>query len=92
MERGSNDGIILSVMGQIVIELPSRINRRYKLNNKKMEQIIIENLESAATPVPKKNAIRLTDEDRADIRAANRARKGDLLDWEDAVKILRSRD
>lgn len=79
-------------MGQIVIELPSRINRRYKLNNKKMEQIIIDNLESAATPVLKTNAPKLTDQDKADIKAANRARKGDLMDWEDAVKMLREID
>lgn len=79
-------------MGLIVIELPSSVNRRYKLNNKKMEEFIIENLESTATPVLETKAIKLTDQDKADIRAANRARKGNLIDWNDAKKFLSELD
>lgn len=38
-----------------------------------------------AMPI-KNNQVSLTAEDKADIRAARRARKGDLIDWEDVKK------
>ena len=75
------------VMGQIIIDLPSRIKRHYRLDNSELESVIIESLEMTATPV-KTNPVRLTDEDKADLKAANRARKGELIDWEDAKIFL----
>ncbi|CAN5386423.1 hypothetical protein BH20ACI1_BH20ACI1_06840 [soil metagenome] len=61
-------------MGQIIIELPNRINRHYQITNREFADVLIKLLQTAAAPV-KKNPIRLTAEDKADIRAARRARK-----------------
>lgn len=74
-------------MGQIIIDLPSRIKRRYRLDDNELENVIINSLEIAATPI-KNNPVRLTDEDKADINRANRARKGQLIDWEEAKIYL----
>jgi hypothetical protein len=61
-------------MGQIIIEIKSRIKRHYRLDNDELESVILESLELAATPV-KNNPAKLTEEDKADIRAAKRTRK-----------------
>jgi len=64
-------------MGQIIIDLPSRIKRRYRLDNKELEAAILARLERDALPV-KTTRIKLTAEDKADIRAA-RAAKDEYL-------------
>jgi len=74
-------------MGQIIIDLPSRIKRHYRLDDEDLANAILARLERDAMPV-KNNPAKLTDEDKADIRAAKRARKGDLVDWEDVKKEL----
>ena len=74
-------------MGQIIIDLPSRIKRHYRLDDKDLANAILARLERDAMPV-KNNPAKLTDEDKADIRAARRARKGDLVNWEDAKKQI----
>ena len=74
-------------MGQIIIDLPSRIKRHYRLDDEDLANAILARLERDAMPV-KNNPAKLTDEDKADIRAARRARKGDLVNWEDAKKQL----
>ena len=61
-------------MGQIIIDLPSRIKRRYRLDNEELTKTILASLETGALPV-KTNARKLTAEDKEDIRAARRARK-----------------
>ncbi len=78
-------------MGQIIIELPSRIKRHYRLDNSELESVILESLELAATPI-KGNPAKLTEEDKADIRAAKRARKGDLIPWSEAEAYLDTLD
>ena len=79
--------IIYSVMGQIIIELPSRIKRRYRLDNEELTNAILARLDRDAEPI-KDNPVKLTAEDKADIRAANRARKGDLVSWESVKERL----
>ncbi len=74
-------------MGQIIIDLPSRIKRHYRLDDEDLANAILARLERDAMPV-KNNPAKLTDEDKADIRAARRARKGDLVNWEDAKKQI----
>jgi len=74
-------------MGQIIIDLPSRIKRHYRLDDEDLANAILARLERDAMPV-KNNPASLTDEDKADIRAARRARKGDLVNWEDAKKQI----
>jgi hypothetical protein len=68
-------------MGKITINLPPDINRRYQLNN----------AESTAKPI-EENQDTPTAEDLADARAARRARKGDLISWEDAKAYLDTLD
>ncbi len=74
-------------MGQIIIDLPTRIKRHYRLDDEDLANAILARLERDAMPV-KNNPAKLTDEDKADIRAARRARKGDLVNWEDAKKQI----
>ena len=74
-------------MGQIIIDLPSRIKRHYRLDNDEVATLIIQSLENTATPV-KNNPFKLTAEDKADLRTANRARKGDLVSWEEVKENL----
>lgn len=75
-------------MGQIIIELPNRINRRYRVENQEFAEALIESLELAALPV-KSNLSKLSVEDQADIRAARRALKyGEFIAWEDAKAFL----
>ena len=63
-------------MGQIIIDLPSRIKRRYRLDNEELTKDILASLEAGALPV-KANSSKLTVEDKADIRDARRAKKED---------------
>ena len=56
-------------MGQIIIDLPSRIKRRYRLDNEELTKTILASLEAGALPV-KTNSSKLTAEDKADIRDA----------------------
>jgi hypothetical protein len=71
-------------MGQIIIDLPSRIKRHYRLDNKVLANIILESLERSATPV-KNNPAKLTEEDKQDIRDARRIlKKGDFVTLEQA--------
>jgi len=78
-------------MGQIIIDLPSRINRRYRLDDEESANAILARLERDALPL-KSNPVKLTAEDKADIRAARRARKGELIAWEDAKAYLKTLD
>ena len=73
-------------MGQIIIDLPTRINRRYRLDDKKLADNIIVFLEAEALLIP--NPSKLTKEDISDIRAARYARKGELVAWEDVKERL----
>ena len=61
-------------MGQIIIDLPSRIKRRYRLDDEELTNSILASLEAAALPV-KTNSSKLTAEDKADIRDALAAKK-----------------
>jgi hypothetical protein len=77
-------------MGKIIIDLPNRINRRYRVDCQEFADALIDSLETAATPV--KNPVKLTAEDAADIRAAKRARKGDLVPWSEVKAYLDALD
>lgn len=59
-------------MGQIIIDLPNRITRRYRLDNKALAEAILASLEAEALPVENHSA--LSKEDVSDIRAARAAR------------------
>ena len=61
-------------MGQIIIDLPSRIKRHYRLEDEELTKTILASLEAAALPV-KINSSELTAEDKADIRDALAAKK-----------------
>lgn len=61
-------------MGQIIIDLPRRIKRRYRLDNAELESAILAILEHDALPV-KENPVKLTAEDAADVRAAQAAKE-----------------
>ncbi len=75
-------------MGQIIIELPSRIKRHYRLDNDEMEKLILESLEQSATII-KTNPAKLSAEDEQDIRDARRIlKKGDFVTLEQAKAEL----
>ncbi len=74
-------------MGQIIIETPGNIKRRYNMEDSETVEELLDGIEQYATRV-KTNPARLTAEDAADIRAARRARKGDLIRWEDVKETL----
>jgi len=75
-------------MGQIIIDLPLRVKRHYKIDNVESANELLAALQNTARRVedaPEK----LTTEDLADIRAAKRAReKGEFVAWEDAEAFL----
>ncbi len=60
-------------MGQIIIDLPSRIKRHFRLNDKKTAEAILKSLEDKGEPVEKSN--KLSKEDLVDIRDARAAKK-----------------
>ena len=75
-------------MGQIIINVPQRgVKRRYKLEDAQTAAELLDDLQVKAKHV-KVNYEKLTDEDLADIRAAKRARKGDLVSWKEVKEQL----
>lgn len=71
-------------MGQIVIETPTRLKRRYQVD-KDLASKLVEVLDSSGIRV---DPTPLTSEDVSDIRAARRARKEESIRWEDAKSLL----
>jgi len=69
-------------MGQIIIDLPMRVKRHYKIDDVESANELLATLQNTARRVesaPEK----LTAEDLADIRAAERAReKGEFISLE----------
>lgn len=75
-------------MGQIIIDVPQRgVKRRYKMDDTKSAEELIAFLEKKARRV-KVNPEKPTAEDLADIAAAKRARKGDLVSWKEVKEQL----
>ena len=74
-------------MGQIIIDLPQRIKRRYKIDDVESAAELLATLKISASRVVE-NPAKPTAEDLADIRAAKRARKGDFVSWEEAKAFL----
>jgi hypothetical protein len=75
-------------MGQIIIDVPMRgVKRRYKMDDAKSAEELLTALQAKAKRV-KMNPEKPTAEDLADIRAAKRARKGDLIGWKEVKKQL----
>ncbi len=75
-------------MGQIIIDLPLRVEQHYKIDDVKAANELLTTLQNTAQRVeaaPEK----LTAEDLADIRAAKRVReKGDFVSWKEAEAFL----
>ncbi len=71
-------------MGQIVIETPNRLKRRYQVD-KSVASRLIEVLDSSGVRI---DSSTLSAEDVSDIRAARRARKEESIAWEDAKALL----
>ncbi len=75
-------------MGQIIIDLPGRVKRHYKIDDVESANVLLAALQNTARRVedaPEK----LTTEDLTDIRAAKLAReKGEFVAWEDAETFL----
>ena len=75
-------------MGQIIIDLPLRVKRHYKIDDVDSANKLLADLKITAKPV-KDDSEKLTAEDLADIRAAKRAlKKGEFISWEDAKAFL----
>jgi len=75
-------------MGQIIIDLPLRVKRHYKIDDVESANQLLADLQNTARRVGD-DAEKLTAEDLADIRAAKRAReKGEFVAWEDAEAFL----
>ena len=75
-------------MGQIIIDLPQRIKRRYKIDDVKSAAELLAALKISASRVVE-NPAKPTAEDLADIRAANRALKnGEFVAWKEAEEFL----
>ncbi len=68
-------------MGQIIIDLPLRVKRHYKIEDVELANKLLADLKATAKPV-KNNSENPTAEDLADIRAAKRARKGRFISLE----------
>jgi len=66
-------------MGQIVIETPNRLKRRYQIDQKKLSELM-KFLDSSGVRL---DYSKLTSEDLSDIRAARTARKEESISWED---------
>ena len=76
-------------MGQIIIDLPLRVKRHYKIDDAESAKELLAELQTKARRIEDDDAEKLTAEDLADIRAANRAReKGEFVAWEDAKAFL----
>jgi len=76
-------------MGQIIIDLPVRVTRHYKIDDVKSANELLEVLQNTAQRV-EDAPDNLTVEDLPDIRAAKRARKGDVVAWEEAKTYLQT--
>lgn len=74
-------------MGQIIIDLPLRVKRHYKIDDVESAKKLLTDLKTTAKPI-KNGSENLTAEDLADIRAAKRARKGDFVSWEEVKESL----
>lgn len=69
-------------MGQIIIDLPLRVKRRYKIDDVESANKFLKDLQESARRV-KDDSENLTAEDLADIRAARRAlKKGEFISLE----------
>lgn len=60
-------------MGQIIIDLPSRIKRRFRLDDEKTAEAILKSLEDKGELVEKSNI--LSKEDLTDVKDALAAKK-----------------
>ncbi len=70
-------------MGQIIIDLPLRVKRHYKIDDVESAKELLADLQIKARRVEDNNDEKLTAEDLADIRAAKRAReKGEFISLE----------
>lgn len=58
-------------MGQITIEVPQEVKKSYQITDKNTAEAIITQLEKT---VGQSTRTKLTEEDKADVRAAKRAR------------------
>ncbi len=75
-------------MGQIIIDLPLRVKRHYKIDDVESANKLLADLQNTAQTV-ENGAEKLSAEDLADIRAAERAReKGEFVAWEEAEAFL----
>lgn len=72
------------VMGQIVIETPNRLKRRYQIDQENLAELV-EFLDSSGVRL---DFSQLTSEDLSDIRAARNARKEESIRWKDAKAQL----
>jgi len=69
-------------MGQIIIDLPLRVKRHYKIDDVEFANQLLADLQARARRVEDDDE-KLTAEDLADIRAAKRARKkGEFISLE----------
>jgi hypothetical protein len=79
-------------MGKLLIELPLKVNRRYKISDKNFAIALVNALETVrriknSSKLSRKNLEDL--EDASDICAANHAlAKGEFVSWEDATAFL----
>ena len=62
-------------MGYVIIELPSRIKRRYQLNDVAQIEALLDVLDNNAARLKDSPAFFLTSEDILDIKAAKAAKK-----------------
>ena len=75
-------------MGQIIIDLPVRVKRHYKIDDVKSANELLATLQNTAERI-EEDSEKLTAEDLADIRAAERAlAKGEFVAWKDAEAFL----
>ena len=72
------------VMGQIVIETPNRLKRRYQIDRENLSELV-EFLDSSGVRL---DHSKLTSEDLSDISAARNARNEESIAWEDAKAQL----
>lgn len=80
-------------MGQIVIDIPKRANRRYILDDPRQAELLISALELSAKRVKQTKTSPQEMEDLADGRAADKAiaemkRTGKMYKWEDVKADL----
>lgn len=69
-------------MGQIIIDLPMRVKRHYKIDDVESANELLTTLQNTAQRV-EDDSDKLTAEDLSDIRAAERARKkGEFISLE----------